>query len=242
MSRLPKPAHRSRTMTPIILASASPRRRELFALLGLPFEIVPAEVREELLPGESSEDMARRLSLAKARAVADDYPQALIVAADTFVVLDGDILGKPTDPIEATNMLRRMRGREHQVLSGLALLDGRSGCTVVEVVETRVWMRRYSDEEIEHYVKTGDPMDKAGAYAIQHVDFRPVARVIGCPANVMGLPLCRAHTTLAAMGQRPLPAPVQTCRPPLSCAIRELVLPDAVELDERQPPPAARGR
>ncbi len=216
-------------MPPIILASASPRRRELFALLGRPFETVPAEIDERLRRGESPEEAARRLSLAKARAVAGQHPQALVVAADTFVVLDGDVLGKPADPVDATDMLRRMRDRQHQVLSGLVLLDGLLARTVVEVVGTRVWMRGYRDEEIETYVETGDPMDKAGAYAIQHAGFRPVARVVGCPANVMGLPLCRVRAGLFSLGHSLPPAPIQACDPPLTCAIRHLIVPDTVE-------------
>jgi septum formation protein len=147
--------------------------------------------------------------------------EGLIVAADTLVVLEGEILGKPTDPAGATAMLRRLRGREHRVLSGLTLLDAISGREATEVVETRVWMRPVSNEEIAAYVASGDPLDKAGAYAIQHPGFHPVARLWGCAANVMGLPLCRLDALLRAWDVPLGTTPVQACRPPHACAVTE---------------------
>ena len=209
----------------LILASSSPRRRQLLALLGLPFTVVRAEVDERPLPGEDPAATARRLSRAKARAAAAHVGEGLIVAADTLVVLEGEILGKPADPAEATAMLRRLRGREHRVLSGLTLLDVASGREATEVVETRVWMRLTSDEEIAAYVSSGDPLDKAGAYAVQHAGFHPVARLWGCAANVMGLPLCRLDALLRALGVPLGTTPVQVCRPPRACAIAKAMLP-----------------
>jgi septum formation protein len=212
-------------MRPLILASSSPRRRQLLALLDLPFTVTKTEVEESPLADEDPAATAQRLSHAKAQAAAVRLGEGLIVAADTLVVLEGEILGKPADPTEATAMLRRLRNREHRVFSGLTLLDAASGREATAVVETRVWMRPTSDEEIAAYVASGDPLDKAGAYAIQHAGFHPVARLWGCPANVMGLPLCRLDTMLRAFGVPLGATPVQACRPPRACAIAEAMLP-----------------
>lgn len=185
-------------VTSILLASASPRRRELLSLLGLPFSVVVADVDETDDDGESPQAMVQRLSRAKALAVAARHPHALVIAADTTVALDGESLGKPADAAEATVMLRALRGRPHQVYSGLTVtLNDRF---LTDLVESIVWMRDYSDDEIARYVTNGDPLDKAGAYAVQHVGFRPAHRVEGCFANVMGLPLCHLTRTLARLG------------------------------------------
>ena len=179
----------------LILASASPRRQQLFSLLGVPFISLTADVEESRGRGEKPEEMVCRLSRAKAQALAEDHPERLIVAADTIVVLDGQVLGKPADADGAASMLRRLRGREHLVFSGLTALSPSTEQQAAELVQTTVWMRPYSDEEISRYVASGDPLDKAGAYAIQHQGFNPVAYIQGCYASVMGLPLC--HLTLA---------------------------------------------
>ncbi len=196
----------------LILASASPRRRELFSLLEVPFMAAAADVDEGIEKGESPHEMVCRLSLAKARAVALSYPEGLIVAADTTVALDGDVLGKPADEAEAVAMLRRLRGREHTVLSGVTVYHpaphlsppqgwgGWGGQAITELAESTVLMRAYSDEEAARYAASGDPLDKAGAYAIQHHDFSPVERIGGCYANVMGLPLCHLARALAQFG------------------------------------------
>ncbi|MCK4299517.1 MAG: septum formation protein Maf, partial [Planctomycetes bacterium] len=173
----------------LILASASPRRREIFSLLEVPFIAAAADVDEEIEEGESPQEMVCRLSLAKARAVALSYPEGLIVAADTTVALDGDVLGKPADEAEAVAMLQRLRGRKHTVLSGVTVYHPASGQAITELAESTVLMRAYSDEEVARYAASGDPLDKAGAYAIQHQNFSPVERIGGCYANVMGLPL-----------------------------------------------------
>jgi len=180
--------------TPTLLASASPRRRELLALLSLPFSVVVADVDETDGEDESPQAMVQRLSRAKALAVAARHPRALVVAADTTVALDGTSLGKPADPAEATAMLCALRGRPHQVYSGLTV--ARDGQIVTELAESAVWMRDYNDLEVARYVSSGDPLDKAGAYAVQHADFRPAARVEGCYAGVMGFPLCHLARTL----------------------------------------------
>ena len=188
----------------ILLASGSPRRRELLALAGLPFEVTKAEIDETPRPGESAAAYTVRLSQEKARTVLVSAPDhALVLAADTTVA-DGDlILGKPADPGEARAMLRRLRGRTHQVYTALTLIDTATGHTVTEVAATDVPMRDYSDDEIEAYIASGDPFDKAGAYAIQHAGFHPVAALHGCYSNVMGLPLCHLVRALRAFGVGP---------------------------------------
>lgn len=185
---------------PIVLASGSPRRQELLARLGLSFEVCVADVDESRLPEEAPADMARRLSLAKAHAVAPSRPGALIIAADTLVVVDQDVLGKPADEREAYAMLARLRKRTHHVLTGLALVDPARQRESVEVVVTRVTMRDYTDDEIHRYIETGDPMDKAGAYAIQAAGMNPVVCIEGSYTNVVGLPLCKVCHRLRAWG------------------------------------------
>ncbi|RLC81170.1 MAG: septum formation protein Maf [Chloroflexi bacterium] len=173
----------------LLLASQSPRRRELLTLLGLPFGVTVADVVEAPQPGEPPYDLVARLSQDKAHAVAVP-PDALVIACDTVVALEGELLGKPRDAAEATAMLKRLRSRPHTVYSAITLLETTAGRALTQVAETQVVMRAYSDAEITAYVAGGDPMDKAGAYAIQHAGFHPVAELRGCYANVMGLPLC----------------------------------------------------
>jgi len=187
-------------MRPLILASASPRRQELLKALGLPFIIVPAEVDERQQTSASPAALVQSLSQAKAAAVAARYPDAVIVGADTVVVLDGLVLGKPADAAEAARMLRALRGRAHLVYSAVTALAAATGRQATAVSESRVWLRNYSEAEIAAYVASGDPLDKAGAYAIQHRDFTPVARITGCYASVMGLPLGHLARVLAAVG------------------------------------------
>jgi septum formation protein len=193
----------------LILASASPRRQQFFSLLGVPFSSLAADVEENLGYGEKPEEMVCRLSRTKAEALAEDCPERLIVAADTIVVLDGQVLGKPAGADEAVAMLWRLRGREHLVFSGLTALSSSTGQQATELAQTTVWMRPYSDEEISRYVASGDPLDKAGAYAIQHQEFNPVAYIQGCYASVMGLPLCHLTRALSRLG---LTLPVDVSR------------------------------
>jgi MAF protein len=175
--------------TALILASNSPRRRQLLALTGWTFSVSAADVDETLYENESPTDYVLRLAETKARAVKADHDQ-IVVAADTTVVHGGDILGKPAHREEATAMLQRLRGRTHQVYSGIAVFRPRDGLLLKDLCVTDVPMRNYSDEEIRAYVETGDPLDKAGSYGIQHPGFQPVASLQGCFASVMGLPVC----------------------------------------------------
>ena len=171
----------------LILASASPRRRELLACLGIPFEVTQPRIDE----GASGrpERVARRLAVAKARAVAARRPEAAVLAADTVVAHGATILGKPRDAAEAGAMLRRLRGRTHRVVTAVAVLPPRRRQPLVAHALTRVTMRRYTDEEIERSIARGDPFDKAGAYAIQDPRLAPVESYSGCYCNVVGLPL-----------------------------------------------------
>jgi MAF protein len=180
------------TFPKIVLASNSPRRRELLALSGQPFEVMPADINEDVLPGEAPGDYVLRLAQGKARTIAARFAgqPRLIIAADTTVVQDGEIIGKPVDAADAERILRALRGRSHIVYSGLCLLDAASGREASELAVTPVPMREYSDDEMRKYIASGDPLDKAGAYAIQNIDFHPVENFAGCFANVAGLPLC----------------------------------------------------
>jgi len=187
----------------IILASNSPRRKYLLSLLGLDFRVAPADVDESTIPGETPPDYVLRLAEAKARAVGGlSGDDALIISADTTVVDGDEIIGKPIDPDDAEYMLRRLRGRTHQVFTGVAV--HRSGDVLfTDLGATDVPMRDYPDENMLAYIASGDPLDKAGAYAIQHDGFHPVDVLQGCYANVVGLPLCHLTRTLRKVSLEP---------------------------------------
>ena len=203
----------------LVLASASPRRQELLRTAGISFVVQPADVDETPLPEESARDCAERLAREKALPVWRSRPQDLVLGADTVVVVEGEMLGKPADSDDAARMLRMLSGREHQVITGVCLLsqgarDQRSGaresrsqvshgkvgtenCAVRSASEsTLVTMSELSDEEIREYVATGEPMDKAGAYAIQGMASRWIPRIEGDYSNVVGLPLALVYRML----------------------------------------------
>ena len=182
----------------LILASNSPRRHQLLALANCDFIVLAADVDESQLENESPRDYVLRLAEKKARAIKADADK-IILASDTTVVDGLDILGKPKDDAEATAMLTRLRGRTHQVYTGVALLRKSDNFLLTDLCVTDVPMRDYSNEEIRAYVATGDPLDKAGAYAIQHAGFSPVASMDGCYASVMGLPLCHVVRLMRKM-------------------------------------------
>lgn len=197
-------------MFELVLASQSPRRRQLLAGLGFTFTVDAADVDETPLPEEQPDALVCRLCRAKADAVAARHPCAIVLAADTVVALDGVLLGKPADPAEATAMLRALRGRTHEVYT--AVCAASNGVLTSRLSTSHVTMRPYSDAEIAAYVASGDPLDKAGAYAIQHPAFSPVAAWAGCYAGVMGLPLQLAADMLADVGMSaPVLAPT-VCR------------------------------
>jgi len=183
----------------LILASNSPRRRDLLELCGWMFNTRPVDIDESRRRGEAPDAYVLRLAESKAHTcAASTHDDLTILAADTAVVDGRTILGKPKNKAEAVKMLRRLRNRTHQVYTGIAVLSagnlGRDHCV------TNVPMRAYSMEEIETYVATGDPLDKAGAYAIQDREFHPVEMMSGCYASVMGLPLCHLTRTLRQIG------------------------------------------
>lgn len=184
--------------SPLILASNSPRRRQLLALADLMFNVIVADVDESTRANESPAEYVLRLAETKARAITAHADQ-IVLAADTAVVDGTNILGKPKDNADAVNMLTRLRGHTHQVYTGVALLRLSDGLLLKELSITDVPMRDYSDEEIDAYIQTGDPLDKAGAYAIQHPRFRPVASKSGCYAGVMGLPMCHVVRMMRKM-------------------------------------------
>lgn len=196
------------------------------ASLGLAFTVHVADV-DESERGEPPAALVARLSHDKASAVAGLYREAIVIGADTIVTLDGHSLGKPGGAAEAMAMLRRLRDRPHQVYSGVTVCTPEQGAQTA-VVECTVWMRPYSESEMAAYVASGDPLDKAGAYGIQNIPFRPVSRLQGCYASVMGLPLCALVDLLSAAGLVP---PVETARAcssvtgqPCCCGERTFVL------------------
>jgi septum formation protein len=172
----------------LLLASASPRRAVLLKAAGIPFDVLASRVDEVVLPGEEPTNHVRRLALAKAQAVAALRPGALVLGADTVVVVDGVIFGKPRDQEEASGMLRALSARAHDVYTGVALV-AKATAPRVDVAWTRVWFSSLSDADIEWYVQSGEPMDKAGAYAIQGLGSRFVDRLDGSYSNVVGLPV-----------------------------------------------------
>lgn len=183
--------------TALVLASGSPRRRAFLEQLGLTFTVTPAELDERVHQGELPAAYVERLAREKAQAVAARHPGARVLAADTTVVLEEEILGKPADGAEALAMLRRLSGRTHRVLTGVAL----AGETLrARVVETRVVFREASEAELSWYVASGEPLDKAGAYGLQGIGGFLVRRIEGSHSNVIGLPLAETLELLAADG------------------------------------------
>jgi septum formation protein len=171
----------------LVLASASPRRQELLRSAGIPFDVQPAHIPEDPRPGEQAKDFAERLAREKALAVAKERPRDIVLGADTVVVVDGQILGKPLDSADAARMLRMLSGREHQVITGVCVVA--NGQSSVGNETTAVTMSEISENEIADYVATGEPMDKAGAYAIQGIASRWIPRIEGDYSNVVGLPV-----------------------------------------------------
>ena len=183
----------------LILASASPRREELLCRLGVPFTVIPSELPEELPPGPP-EASVRALALAKARAVARRLDAGVVLAADTVVVFGVSVFGKPAGADDARRMLRALRGRSHEVITGVALVEAPGRRETTAAVVTGVQMGQYGEVEIDAYLATGEPYDKAGGYAIQGAGGRLVARVDGCYTNVVGLPLTTTRRLLAEWG------------------------------------------
>lgn len=188
------------TMKRLILASSSPRRAELLKQIGLDFEIKAGSVDEPLLPGLSPPELVECLAESKAAAVARELNDGIVIAADTVVVWQGQILGKPLDGEEAFDMLSKLQGSVHEVFTGVALIDVRSGKILVEHEKTRVFFRAMERAEISRYVASGEPLDKAGAYGVQGLASIFIKRLEGCYSNVVGLPLARLSQMLKVFG------------------------------------------
>jgi septum formation protein len=182
----------------LVLASASPRRQELLRNAGIAFDLQPAHITEDPLPGEAAKACAERLAREKALAVARHRSQDAVLGADTVVVVDGQILGKPRDPADAARMLRLLSAREHQVITGVCLVV--KGQMSVASETTLVIVSEITDKEIAAYVATGEPMDKAGAYAIQGIASRWIPRIEGDYSNVVGLPVALVWQILRQAG------------------------------------------
>ena len=180
----------------IVLSSRSPRRREMLTRAGLHIEIHPGSVDESAIPAKTPREFALKAALLKANDVAHHYADALIIAADTIVVLDNVILGKPRDEAEARAMLIQLSGRTHQVITGVAVKDTLRGHTALDAVTTAVTFHTLSRGQIDEYIASGDPMDKAGAYGIQNIGDSFVEGIDGDYDNVVGLPMAKVMEML----------------------------------------------
>ena len=184
----------------LTLASASPRRREFMEALGLAFTVIPAGLTEDAIPGESPQEMVRRLSREKAQAVSANLESGLVIGADSTVVFQGQAVGKPVDDDDARRMLQKLRGTTHHVATGLTVLDVASGRLMSDSMTSQITLRDISDQEIEHSIASGMPKDKAGAYAVQDTELRPAIDWQGCYNNIVGLPVCRLLEMLQELG------------------------------------------
>jgi septum formation protein len=194
------------TNKPLILASGSPRRRRYFEDLGLDFTITTANIAEVQLPGENPDDFVLRMAAEKAMAVMRDHPESWVVAADTVVILDGEVLGKPRDQNDAVAMLMRLSGREHCVRTGYCIGCLAENIHAVDSAVTRVSFARYAEDVARAYVATGEPLDKAGAYGIQGRGAFLALSVSGSYANVVGLPL---QEVIACLGRHGIVSPAR---------------------------------
>ena len=184
----------------IILASASPRRRDLLELTGLPFKVDPVSCEENMNTRISPRRLSRFLSEKKARIAAGKYRNAIVIAADTFIVFRGTIMGKPQTPARARAMLAALSGKVHTVITGFTVIDTRTGKRISRSVETKVYFDKLTMKEINAYVRTGEPLDKAGAYAIQGLGSIFVRRIEGDYFNVIGLPMNALKSCLTQFG------------------------------------------
>ena len=189
-------------MKRIILASASPRREELLEKIGLKFEVEPSNYAEDMRSELSPDELAKSISLEKAKVVASKHKNAIVIAADTFIVFRGKIMGKPNTEAEAIKMLMTLRGKSHSVITGFTILDTDRNKVLTKSVETIIHIKNLTPEEIDAYVKSKEPLDKAGAYAIQGLGSVIVERIEGDYFNVMGLPLSALAESLKEFGVR----------------------------------------
>lgn len=187
-------------MKNLILASGSPRRKELLAEIVKEFEVIPSSYDEDMTLEKTPEELALHLSEGKAQDVALKYQDAIILSADTFVVVEGEVLGKPTDREDAKKMLRKESGKKQQVISGVTILESNTGKKLERLVVSYVYMRELSDEEIAEYVTTHEVLDKSGSYAIQEIGDKFVEKIEGSFTNIMGLPVEEVKEMLQEFG------------------------------------------
>lgn len=187
-------------MRKLVLASTSPRRKQLLHILGLDFTIVPSNVEEILDPSLSPRQQTEALALQKANAVAEQYPDAIVIGADTMVVVGHELLGKPKDEQDAKRMLKKLRGRMHTIVTGLALVDTKENRTLIKSVETYVWFRKIEPAEIQSYLEKEKPWDRAGAYSIQDMGSLFVEKIEGDYYGAVGLPLFALAKELKKLG------------------------------------------
>ena len=173
----------------IVLASTSPRRKELFEKTGLAFEVCPGDYEEDMTLPMVPKELAKFLSLGKAQSVVSKFPDALIIGSDTFIAFEDKVLGKPHTPERAKEMLQMLCGKEHSIFTGYALIDTKNGKTINDAIEVKVYFKNYSEQEIDEYVTTGEPLDKAGAYALQKIGAKLIERIEGDRDSAIGLPV-----------------------------------------------------
>jgi MAF protein len=210
----------------LLLASVSPRRRQLLSWIQPGFSVTSSDIDETPLPGESPIVYVKRMAREKGEKAALKAPDLVVVASDTIVELDGRILGKPGNAEEARSMLGALRGKIHHVFTAISIHQPGADPTIIDCCVVDVPMRAYSDDEMEKYILSGDPFDKAGAYAIQNHEFHPVEQFSGCYACVMGLPLCHLSRHIIKMGKQIAENPVSVCSQQLAyrCEISSSVL------------------
>ena len=213
-------------MTKILLASNSARRRELIKLTGWDFAAIATDTNEDRLPAEPARDYVMRLAREKTRAVPQEAPGEYVLTADTIVVENETLFGKPIDAEDARRILRELRGHNHTVMTAIALYDRNAQSLIMDLCSSIVPMRDYSEAEIDTYIASGDAMDKAGAYAIQNASFHPVSQFSGCFASVMGMPLCHLARSALKLGLTTTTGLPTRCQSTLSyeCRIHEAVL------------------
>lgn len=188
-----------------ILASASPRRIELLTLMGLPFDIIPSDVDESFLNGETPQEHVLRLSGEKARKISVSYPDAWVMGADTIVTINGEVLGKPRTADEAKEMLGKLSGQTHTVFTGFTVMKKSSDIFISEAVDSSVRFRNIPEDEMAWYISSEEPYDKAGGYAVQGMGAFFIKEICGSYTNVMGLPLCEVVDVLKRLGALQFP-------------------------------------